>query len=148
MNGYEKMAEFIVQNAPTIVPEYVGEQLAEAEADIPTWLKGEERGAALRKRADARNWLTSTAKRHGYQFPGGIEPEEIVLGEEMVEALIVPGSIPPVYLIVQLQEVDWLTVVGGLRYAREVLAAANEYEKISLISEVENKIIMQTNLQV
>ncbi len=83
MVDYNKIAEFIVQNAPGIVPEYVGEQLAEAEADIFTWLKGTERTEALKKRAAARNWLKETARRLGYT--GELEPEELVLGEEMVE---------------------------------------------------------------
>jgi len=68
MINYNELAEFLVQNAPAIVPEVVGEYLAEAEADIPTWLRGEERVTALRRRADARRWLRETAERYGYRF--------------------------------------------------------------------------------
>ena len=53
---YEKAAEFIVQNVPTVVPEYVGGQLAEATAPIDS-----------ERKEGAMKWIRSTAEAHGYQ---------------------------------------------------------------------------------
>jgi hypothetical protein len=67
---YTRMAEWIVAHTDRILPEYVGERLAEATADIDTWLKGEEKTAAIWKRGDARIWLKETAEGLGYSGAG------------------------------------------------------------------------------
>ncbi len=64
---YVKAAGYIIQNVPSIVPEYVGEQLAESKAPIDSWLQGMDRSKALDKRGAAMRWIRSTAEQHGYQ---------------------------------------------------------------------------------
>lgn len=69
---YNSMAEWIVTHPSSISPEYVGERLAEATADIDTWLRGEDRSDALKKRVAARLWLQETAEVLGYSATEGL----------------------------------------------------------------------------
>ncbi len=80
-----KLAEFIVNNSFSISPEYVGERLADAEAPIDSWLKSEERTAALEKRSSARRWLIDNAQQAGYPvFGTGIDVCDLEAPEQAV----------------------------------------------------------------
>lgn len=123
MVDYQEVAEYIVQNVPSVVPEYVGERLAEAEATIDSGLRGMERTAALNNRAYARNWLTSTAEHHGYKLPEGFEPEAVAFEEEPLLGVGKTGEytytvdnveVTIKYIRPGVHEVSFLVPEGGL----------------------------------
>ncbi len=85
---YAKLGEYIVTNT-SYRPEEVGDVLAEATADIDTWLKDVERQAALRKRQDARDWLKLRAAEAGHPLWSGA----VVKGKDIDFTIILEGVI-------------------------------------------------------